>query len=317
MARITLVAVLLGSLLVRGDAGAQSVQPCPPHCEWSSAPGTLPHVQTASHLTLAAVNIALGGVTAGTTLAIRGASFREVLSGLAQGAAGGAAVYGGKALVGADVGRIYDGPVAFTGRAVAAAGASVTRNAGAGIGPLDHIVLPVGPTRLHVRRTEPPGQRVHMSVDLVAIAGLGAMVLTYDDLRLDVGSTLWSGAPTFRTTSAPRETWRGQHLAGAIVVRQSTFDHTGGSLWTGEERVTLAHERVHLIQYDQAFIQWSDPVERALLRALTGGDRLGRHLDLSLHALAVGLLGAWIPYDRQPWEIEAHSFANPPAYSAP
>jgi hypothetical protein len=245
------------------------------------------------HATVAGLNALLGGLTAGSLRAARGGSFLE---GFVVGAVGGGAVYGGKVLIISEA-----PPAALAGRLLAAAGASMTRSASEGSAPFDYLVLPIGPARIHVQPGAAQGERVWASVDAVAAVGLAVAVFTLKDLRIDLPASLATGAPTFRTAIVPRATWGGSHLAGTVIVREAPVGH-GTSF---DAARALAHERVHLIQYDQGFILWSDPVERRLLRGLTGSDRLARHLDLSLHALVMWGVSAAVPYPARPWETEA------------
>jgi hypothetical protein len=67
----------------------------------------------------------------------------------------------------------------------------------------------------------------------------------------------------------------------------------------------LAHERVHVLQYDFALAAWGEPAEAWLLAPLPGGARLDRYLDFGLPLLPWAAANLVIPHDYRPWEQEA------------
>ncbi len=71
---------------------------------------------------------------------------------------------------------------------------------------------------------------------------------------------------------------------------------------------TLSHERVHVLQYDQSFLFWGEPLEVWLAEEIPSARGVLRHLEFNLPVLAaVAGLGfyVWGDHDEQPWEDEA------------
>jgi hypothetical protein len=229
-----------------------------------------------------AANMAIGGLTAGVRQWWNGGSLRD---GMWRGALGGAGSYAGKRIA---AGEGFE--AGLVGRVVAATGASVTRNASEGKPSFERLVLPFGPVRL---RWRPAESEWVPSLDLVGLGTLAWAYLGGMGASLDLGLSVGSGAPVFRA-SEPIEA-RGIKAAGTIVLERSYSNRS------------LRHERVHLLQYDQAYILWSEPAERKLMAGLGIPDEVARHLDLSLHAGAVAALSRWIDYDDRPWEFEAQT----------
>ncbi|HEX6748193.1 MAG TPA: hypothetical protein VF092_12935 [Longimicrobium sp.] len=244
-------------------------------------------------------NALIGGVTAGIGARLRGRPFLRAFAG---GAAGGAVTYAGKRIAAEHV----EG-AGFAGREVAAVGSSISANAAAGRGALDRLVLPVGPVRVYLApRGEGPAVRAR--VDLAAVAA-AAFAATARGSRFDARESLSSGALVFRVPGALEEVgYDGRHLAGVVQVRQ------GGDSLRAER--TGAHERVHVIQYDQSFILWAAPAEAALMDRARWSRGLHRWIDLGINAPALAGLGAVVPYRAQPWETEAVYLARTSAGEA-
>ncbi|HEX8691963.1 MAG TPA: hypothetical protein VF746_06070 [Longimicrobium sp.] len=279
------VPALLLCALMSGRASAQC---------WGAVPCPEPEARLsfAGEVQTAAINSALGGVTAGLLRRARGGSFRE---GFLAGAAGGALVYAGKRVAAEPWGG-----AGLLGREVAAVGSSVVWNASAGRAPLERVVLPVGPVRLYVERG--PGPRVRPKLDFASAAAL-ALVAAAPGTELDWGESLSAGAPIFRRTLPYHgDQWQGEHVAGVISYRAEDGRVLAAP---GRRAQVLAHERVHVIQHDQAFLFWSEPAERALLGRSRLGRALGRHVDLGLNVPALGAFQQFLPYRARPWEREA------------
>lgn len=239
-------------------------------------------------LSTAGINALLGGVTAVATRLVQG---EPVDGAFWKGSLGGAVVYAGKRVAVEG----FDG-AGLAGRQLASVGGSIVRNAAAGRGPLDELVLPVGPLRLYVSRTGGITPRLDMAT-VIASAGF---VLAYD-ARLDLSQSLSSGAMVFRaTTPMP-----GLTSAGALVLWED------GDIPDSEGPRLFAHERVHILQYDQAFLSWDEGIERWLVdrSAMDGG-----FLDyLDFGALTLGLrsgLAFTVNYPDRPWEKEAYFLAQ-------
>jgi hypothetical protein len=246
------------------------------------------------HAYVLAANVALGGLTAGVRQWRNDGSF---LDGFWRGAVGGFATYGGKVMVTADA------PGAGTaGRIVAAVGASVSRNAAEGLPTFHRLVLPLGPVRLH---WQPATGEVRPSVDVVGTVVLAVSVAGRDGARLHLGHSLASAAPVFSARNWNRDDyhWHARHLAGTIVLGGGDAAHDGYDRFRSR---LLAHERVHVLQYDQAWILWGDPLEKNVLAAIGVPDGIARVLDLSMHTpLLIGLRHT-LSYADRPWELEAH-----------
>jgi hypothetical protein len=281
-ALVLFVCLLLAPVQGASAQGCAAPMPCRP--DPPPAPSN-----TEGHLVSLGINAALGGLTAGVRQQARGGSFWR---GFALGAAGGGAVYAGKWL---SVEPHWGAGLA--GRQVAALGASVIRNASEDRPALESLLVPIGPVRLHVERGANAG--AHLKLDLV-----GAAVSTYFSLssgsRFDAGASLSAGTPVFQTLDAWYPGWRGNNTAGVIVLLDEAVAE--GSI--PPEQV-FAHERVHLLQYDQAMHTWSAPFEQWLLRRVPGGERISRHVDIGLFMVPAVILNQVIPYHSRPWEREA------------
>jgi hypothetical protein len=283
-----LAAVLAGAV-------PAAAQVCPPNQPCEGEP--VGHdTDLRGHALVLGVNTAVGALTAGLREHARGGSFRR---GLVTGAAGGAAMYGGKWLSA----EPYWG-AGLAGRQVAAVGASVVRNASEGRAPFSQLLLPAGPVRILVSPDDLPGAQVRL--DLVGAAVFG-WHLASRETRLDPGSSLSAGTPVFWTELARQPGWHGNNTAGVILLH----DRPAGAPATPFTRETVfAHERIHLLQYDFALHAWSAPFEARLLRRVPGGATIARHVDLGLIIVPLALLNRVIEYDDRPWEREAHFFSG-------
>jgi hypothetical protein len=239
-------------------------------------------------------NALIGGMTAGLQRAARGGSFRDAF---VAGAAGGALTYGGKRVAAAT----FSG-AGLLGREMAAVGTSMSWNAAEGRGALSRVVLPVGPVRVYVGADGAP---VHAKVDAATVLAAG-YAATRPGARFDAAESLSSGALVFeRAGTAEALGFNGMQTAGVVTVRRPTEEP-----WPMDDpdlqvaRIT-GHERVHVVQYDQAFLLWSAPAERWLTRGAGWSRALHRWVDLGLNAPALAAAGAALPYDARPWEQEA------------
>lgn len=290
--RLALSALLVFPIIIPTQLSAQCGAPplpCLPGGSGTTSGGS----STRAHVETAAINAALGGVTAGALRMLRGGSLRQGLTSGAIGAAGGALVYAGKRVA---VER-WSG-AGFVGREVAAVGSSVVWNASAGRGMVDRLVLPVGPVRLYVATDA--GFRVTPKLDLSSAV---AMAFAAGDGGVDWKRTFSAGAPVFRRSEPFAESGvGGRHAAGVITYHDPLLD---GGPSESSLRI-LSHEQVHVIQHDQAFLFWSEPAEEALLGTTRAGRALRRHLDLGLDVAAAALAKEVIGYESRPWEREAY-----------
>ena len=241
-------------------------------------------------------NMLVGGVMAGVASAIRG---RPVVKGFAQGALGGAVSYLGKRATSEDI------PAAgILGRQIGALGASIIRSATFGSGLLvDTLIVPLGPLRGYVTLLDIGQTRVR--VDLEEVGWL-VYNLTQDDLTFDAGASLSSGSFVFTSEvglRGARDRASGRAAPGVIALRLD-----------GEGNIpedVLAHERVHINQFDQLKITAGLPLEGLARRGFSPGSR--RILDWI--DFGVGhwpfqwtITGGWLPRERQLFEIEAEYF---------
>lgn len=252
-------------------------------------------------LTTLGINALLGGIGGGTVRALRGGSFRE---GFVAGAAGGALVYAGKRLA---VER-WDG-AGLVGRQVGAVGTSMIRNAADGRAPLERLMVPLWIARLYV--TTGPRLSVQPRLDLAGTVSTVYQALD-DKSEFDLGRTLSSGAPVFRVYDAGLE-WVAYHRGGVVLLRYSPSSRGSAEI---QESVPLeqsaAHERVHVVQMDQAFLLLAAPAEDWLMDRSAMTAKVHRWIDPGVLTAALYLPEILIPYDDRPWEREADFMARLP-----
>ena len=284
--RFLLVLALTGSFATQ--AGAQASCGSMAQC---AAP---PPFETGlrQELSTAGINALLGGLTAALTRVVEGEPLgRETGDAFLRGALGGGVTYAGKRIA---VEGFYG--AGLVGRELASVGGSIVRNASAGRGTLEELVLPVGPVRLYVSRAGGVVPRL----DVGTVIATAAFAFTYD-ARVDLAESVSAGALVL-TGRAPMP---GLTSAGALI----TWD--AADMPANERPRLLAHERVHILQYDQAFLSWGEPAERWLVRRTAPGVGFLDHLDFG--ALSLGLRGGLaysVDYQDRPWEKEAYFLAQ-------
>jgi hypothetical protein len=274
--------LLLAGGLLAVLAVPLGAQVCAPH-----QPCTTPaeaHGSWRGHAEAAAVNGLLGGVTAGVLRRRGGGSFRE---GFLRGAAGGGAVYAGKW---AAAGR-FEG-AGLVGRQLAAVGGSEIRSASAGMGVLEQVVLPLGPLRIYTGREA--GTQVR--VDATGVAALTVVALRSNS-RFQPRESLAAGAPVFHADRLLGDPVIGSHVAGIIILRDAGYPMAAQ---------VLAHERVHVLQNDQAFLSWAVPFEEGALARLRARHPVLRHVDFGVHVIPWLVLNHVVSYEARPWEREAY-----------
>ena len=242
--------------------------------------------------TTAGANGLIGGMTAGLVQKARGGSFQD---GFTRGLLGGAVTYGGKRLAAQ---RFFGAGLA--GREVAAVGSSMVRDAAAARPLLQRVMLPVGPLHLYVDRSR--GVRMYAKVDAYTLGWMTYAALK-PELSWDAEASLSSGVPVFRVhdrlivSGSDGAEAAGLTVAGTILL---------SDIRSLDTQATFAHERVHVLQNDQIFLLWTEPVERWVLGKLPGGRTLSRYVDLNASPAVTELLGDVFPdYHRKPWEMEA------------
>jgi hypothetical protein len=241
-------------------------------------------------------NAVLGGITAGLLQELRGGSFWPAFR---AGALGGAVAYAGRRIA------VEQFTLAgLLGRELAAVGTSVVRNASDGRGMLDQLVLPLGLARLYLERDTAAARPLNarLKLDLPTVLATTYLGLQ-GDVHFDLSASLSSGAPVFASFGRWSDgNWRGNQAAGAIWLRGNPDDPNPDA----ERPAVLAHERVHILQYDFSLLAWSEPTERWLSARVPGGSWVHRHLDLGLHLGPWAMANWLIPYQQRPWEHEAH-----------
>jgi hypothetical protein len=214
------------------------------------------------HFNYLAGNALLDGLAAGLfQLFAEDGSFTD---GFAKGALGGSTAYLGKVV---SVQRFE--AAGFLGREIGAVGTSITRNARIGQGMLDELVFPVGPVRIYWNRVE---ERVHLRPDLTAFYWIAYG--TFDsNLTIDWGRSFSAGTAVFLTEEA------GFSHVNATVRGGSIFlDRTLRAI-----EQTFAHERVHVVQLDNAFGSWGEPLEDWLVgKAGRPGRWLMNYVDIGI-----------------------------------
>jgi hypothetical protein len=251
------VAPVVALLLVVGAPPQVSAQDSDP--EWT-APTWV------GDATFLGVNTLFGALTAGVQQRLEGGSFRD---GFATGAFGGAIAFTGRRI---SVGRYWG--AGLLGRQVSAVGVSVVRNAADGRGMFDQFIVPVGPVRLYVDRSEEVRVQPKVALgDLAWLVGVAARPET----RLDGSASMSAGAPVFlapgRAVKSGGEPVRGKSGFGSIIL---------SDLEPSQHRITFAHERVHVLQHDFSFALWSKPLEERLIDRSDRLKRLNRYVEVGV-----------------------------------
>jgi hypothetical protein len=238
-------------------------------------------------------NALLGGLTAGVLQKLDGGDFRD---GFTRGALGGAVAYAGRRV---SAETFYG--AGLLGRQVSAVGASVVRNAGDGRPSLERLVVPLGPARLYVDRSD--GLRVQPRIALRDLVWTMTFILR-SETEFDASASLSAGAPVFTSPLRSFVSGDGEEVDGV---------HSGGVIGLSDvsdekRRSAFAHERVHVLQNDFALLVWSDPIERRLLDRPEWGRAVTRYVELGVAFPAVR--GAVfhifdVEHAQQPGEIEA------------
>lgn len=245
-------------------------------------------------VTFLGANAILAGVTAGIRQALSGGSFEE---GFTKGAFGGAIAYGGRRLAVRD----FAG-AGFLGRQLSAVGISIASNAADGVPVLSRFTLPVGPVSVDLRRDD--GLSAGVRVDANATAALLGAVMD-ERLEWDARASLSAGAPVFR---APRHIPAGSTGNGALGIARAGTVVLGRDAENVPGTAVLAHERVHVLQYDFLQALWGDPLEMWFGARLPFGETVLRFvrpgvIAPTLHEAVSSAID--LDWRDRPWEIEA------------
>jgi hypothetical protein len=294
----------LSVLLIAALPAAARAQHCPPgHPGLGEVPCPLDAPRWSGELAVLGANSLLGAFTGGVRQRMAGGSFAD---GFTRGALGGAAIYAGKRVTA----QRFDG-AGLLGRQVAAVGVSIVDNAGAGRGTLERLVLPAWVGRLYV---DVPigGQRARVAPRLDAMAAFWtAYGIVEPELSLDVRASASAGTPVFLTDNRVLLLGNDSLHAGGVTLAGVIYladVPVWGEFWSAR---ALAHERVHTLQNDQLFLQWTSPIERRALRSVPGGRSFSKYVDLNLSTELLRLLsGAFPDHRERPWELEAFFLAH-------
>jgi hypothetical protein len=239
--------------------------------------------QWSSEASVVAVNALLGALSTGGAALLRG---EPIFPAIATGAGGGALVYAGKRVA------VQSPPGSgLIGRQLASIGGSIVGNEMVGHGPLDRIALAAGPVRIYVGR-EVAGTDWRIDVPAVAAA---AFYGPLSGRRLDVGLSLSAGAMVFRDVYGG-----GLVLPGTILV--------GPSSDPDRDAYIFAHEKVHILQYDQSFQFWGAPLEGWIAQRVPVLRPTLSRFEFNLPVLTTAALLGFFVWERhadQPWEREA------------
>ena len=253
---LAIVAVLMS---VAGPARAQATPP-PPQSLISE-----------SQAFYAVVNGAIGGVSA----AVRAwHGHRSVRTAFIGGTAGGLVTYGGMRMIGEST------PLRVPGLMLTGLGASLSRNAGAGVPPLSRVVLPMPLGSLELGLGDSVRTRYRFSASSllkVSLLALGHPSGT----SLNVGQSLASLTPVFVARnglhdigSSERAPAAGQQWRRVITLSEQSNKPT---------EAVLRHEAVHVAQELRDEILFATDIGDALLaKGGTIGRRLSRVMSLDI-----------------------------------
>jgi hypothetical protein len=217
------------------------------------------------------VNAAIGGVSA----AVRAwHGHRSIRSALLGGTVGGLVTYGGMRLVGEST------PLRVPGLMLTGLGASLSRNAGAGVPALSRVVLPMPLGSLELGLGDSFRARYRFSASSVLMTSL-ALIDRPSGTSLDLGRSLNSLTPVFMTGSR-------LHALGASADGAASGQEFGRVIRLSEQSNkpldgVLRHESVHVAQELRDDILFSTDIGDALLaRGGSVGKGLSRVMSLDI-----------------------------------
>lgn len=240
----------------------------------------------------AAINAAIGGLTAGTWQALSGKSF---WTGFGRGAGAGLTVFVGKRLIAKRSPGWW-----WTGRQLAAVGSSEVLNAAEGRRALDRITLPLGPVRIHFepRTKRMPSATVDVFSTVAAVVE-GARA----EARIGIRESLATGTIVFIVRDKSSEV--GWNAAGITTLSEILPDGDFPPLQS--KRSVISHEMIHTAQYDFMLTAWADPIQKSLVQRFHWNGPVTRYLDFNLLLPVQIAANSLIDYDRRPWEREARA----------
>ena len=248
--------------------------------------------RTTSDAKVLAVNIALGGLTAGVWRVV---TRKPLVGGLVRGAAAGAVVYAGKKIIAEET------PLAWWGgRQIAAIGSSEVSNAAERLPILQRVVLPLGPIRIHFDRLA--SRKIMPRLDALQSVAIVAFAI-HPATRFSAKESFATGAVVFVNES---EKFDGYHAAGVV----SLTDVLTERFFLPCKRTILSHELIHAAQYDFTFTAWSDATQSAISRRVRSVGFITRFMDLNFTLPMPYVANRLIKYEDRPWEIEAYSLVS-------
>jgi hypothetical protein len=272
--RFILVAVLISLSLAAPALDAQTFEAPKPYSEAN----------------LLISNAVIGAATAAVTRAI---GRKPIAAGAIRGAIAGAGVYAGKRLIGNGQPGYW-----WLGRELSALASSEIGNAGRGLKPLEHAIVPIGPVRIHVNRLA--RQKIVPRLDVVST--VGAIVIgSRNGVRIAWNETFSTGAIVFLTPETSDQI--GNYAAGVLSVSELAPDGNFPPLES--KRSVMSHEMTHATQYDFSFNAWSEPLRGAMETRLPWISRRLRYLDVNLTLPVNFVLNSFTSYQDRPWEREA------------
>lgn len=244
-----------------------------------------------AHVFVLGINAAVGALTAGVVQYATGGSFE---TGFLRGAAGGGLTYAGKLFS-----TRHTFGAKLIGRQTAAIGASVTRNAITGAGPLERLSLPLGPIRINLSSEES-----WVTLDLPTLVG-AVYGMTRPGSEFNLGESLATGTLVFEVDliRPDRNNHRilGNAIGGTVLYRRDPL-----SVVPVED--IIAHEMIHVIQNDFEAIAFGTPFEEWAIQWLPKSIASPmRHLDLGTQMVIRTIPKlAGVESRDAPWEREAH-----------
>ena len=219
----------------------------------------------------AVVNGAIGGVSA----AVRAwHGHRSVRAALIGGTAGGLVTYGGMRMIGEST------PLRVPGLMLTGVGASVSRNAAAGVPVLSRVVLPMPLGSLELGLGESVHARYRVSASSLLMTSYVALARP-SGASLDIGKSLASWTPVFMTRGGLEVIGSSQHApaAGQQFRRVIMLSERSNK----PLEAVLRHEAVHVGQEVRDEILFATDIGDALLaRGGTVGRRLSGVMSLDV-----------------------------------
>jgi hypothetical protein len=246
-------------MAVSGRAGAQAT------------PAPTQGLVSESQAFYAVVNGAIGGVSA----AVRAwHGHRSVRAALIGGTAGGLVTYGGMRLIGEST------PLRIPGLMLTGLGASLSRNAGAGVPVLSRVVLPMPLGSLELGLGDSVRTRYRLSASSLLMASYVALARP-SGTSLDIGRSLASWTPVFMArnglhdiASSQNVSEAGQQFRRVILLSEQSNKPL---------EAVMRHEAVHVAQEARDEILFATDIGDALLaRGGAIGQRLSNVMSLDL-----------------------------------